>query len=442
MIKTVHVTNAYHPSSGGIRTFYRALVDEANRCGRPLRLIVPAARHGVEDVGEHARIHYVRAPRSPWIDSRYRVLLPSQFLLPGRRLARILREEQPDLVEVCDKYSVCHLAGVIRRGWVSGLRRPVLVGLTCERMDDNVEQHLGLGPAARRWAARYMRRVYVPQFDAHIAISPYTAGELRPPPRHPRRVDVLPLGVDADRFRPSRRAAAVRRALLARVSGGARTRLLLYAGRLSREKNVGLLASTLARLAAADPGRDHRLLVAGDGPLRDAFFAEAERRAPGRAHPLGHLGPDELADVVANVDVFVHPNPREPFGIGPLEAMASGVALVAPEAGGLLSYACRETAWLAEPAPEAFARAVLDAGADSPRKRATVSRAVARAREYAWPRSAARFFALYDELVRTVRRHDPALHPAQALRRRQPAATPAGAVAVRAAGTGPVEGLG
>ena len=409
MTRTVHVTNAYHASSGGIRTFYRALVDEANRRGRPLSLIVPAARHGVEDVGGHARIHYVRAPRSPWIDSRYRVLLPSQFLLPGRRLARILREERPDLVEVCDKYSLCHLAGVIRRGWVPGLRRPVLVGLTCERMDDNVEQHLGLGPAGRRWAARYMRRVYLPQFDAHIAISQYTAGELRPqPPRHRRRVDVLPLGVDAGRFRPSRRSAAVRRALLARVSGGARTLLLLYAGRLSREKNVGLLVSTLGRLAAADHGHDHRLLVAGDGPLREAFFAEAERRAPGRAHPLGHLGPDELADVVANVDVFAHPNPREPFGIGPLEAMASGTALVAPAAGGLLTYACRETAWLAEPAPEAFARAVLDAGADSARKRATVSRAVARAREYAWPRSAARFFALYDELVRTVRRHDPA----------------------------------
>ena len=195
MTRTVHVTNAYHASSGGIRTFYRALVDEANRRGRPLSLIVPAARHGVEDVGGHARIHYVRAPRSPWIDSRYRVLLPSQFLLPGRRLARILREERPDLVEVCDKYSLCHLAGVIRRGWVPGLRRPVLVGLTCERMDDNVEQHLGLGPAGRRWAARYMRRVYLPQFDAHIAISQYTAGELRPqPPRHRRRVDVLPLG--------------------------------------------------------------------------------------------------------------------------------------------------------------------------------------------------------------------------------------------------------
>ena len=421
MTKTVHITNAYHPHSGGIRTFYRALIDEANRHRRPMRLIVPAERHGVEDVGEHARIHYVRAPRSPWIDSRYRVLFPSQFLLPRRRLLRILREEQPDLVEICDKYSLCHLAGVIGRGWVPGLRRPVLVGLTCERMDDNVDQHLGLGARGRRWAARYMRRVYLPQFDTHIAISRYTADELQEQaPRHPRRVDVLPLGVDADRFGPSRRSAAVRQALLARVSGGARTRLLLYAGRLSREKNVGLLVSMLARLIAADPAQDYRLLVAGNGSLREAFFAEADRLAPGRVHPLGHLGPNGLAGVVANVDVFVHPNPREPFGIGPLEAMASGVALVAPDAGGLLTYACRETAWLVDPAPDAFARAVIDVFGDADRRQATVARAVSRAREYAWPRSAARFFELYDELVRTVRRHAPALHPARALRLSRP----------------------
>ena len=427
MTKTVHLTNAYHPHSGGIRTFYRALIDEANRQGRPMRLIVPADRHGVEDVGEHARIHYVRAPRSPWIDPRYRVLFPSQFLLPWRRLARILRAEQPDLVEVCDKYSLCYLAGVIGRGWIPGLRRPVLVGLTCERMDDNVDQYLGLGPRGRRCAACYMRRVYLPQFDTHIAISPYTADELRQQaPRHPRRVDVLPLGVDAGHFRPSRRSDAVRRGLLDSVSGGAGTRLLLYAGRLSREKNLGLLVSTLARLAAVDAAHDYRLLVAGNGPLREAFLAEAARLAPGRVHALGHLERDGLADVVANVDVFVHPNPREPFGIGPLEAMASGVALVAPDAGGLLTYACRGTAWLAEPAPDAFAGAVRDVFGDADRRRATATRAVSRAQEYAWPRSAARFLDLYDELVRTVRRRTPALHPAQALRLSQPVPRAAG----------------
>ena len=350
------------------------------------------------------------------------MLFPSQFLLPGRRLARILRAEQPDVVEVCDKYSLCHLAGVINRGWMAGLPRPVLVGLTCERMDDNVDQHLNLGAPGRRWAARYMRHVYLPQFDSHIAISP------TPRTSCARSRRGIRAGSTSCRWgwtpttsgrRGARRPSA--RRCWVRVSGDARTRLLLYAGRLSREKNIDLLASMLARVVAADPGHDYRLLVAGSGPLREAFLAHADRLAPGRVHPLGHLDRDGLADVVANVDVFVHPNPREPFGIGPLEAMASGVALVAPDAGGLLTYACGGTAWLRPPAADAFARAVLDVFGDADRRWATVARAVSRARGYAWPRSAARFFRLYDELAGTARRHAATLHPARALRLVPPA---------------------
>ncbi len=416
MTKTVHLTNAYHPRSGGIRTFYGKLIEGANRQERPLRLIVPADRHGVEDVGAHARIYHVRAPRSPWIDSRYRVLFPPQFLLPRGRIADILRAEQPDVVEVCDKYSLCYLGGVLRKGWIAGLRRPVIVGLTCERMDDNVDQYLQLGTPGRRWASWYMRQVYLPQFDTHIAISSYTAAELREQmAKHPRRVDVLPLGVDTGCFRPARRSDAVRRSLLDRVSGNGRTSLLFYAGRLAREKNIELLIATLERLNAGDPPRKYHLLVAGDGPRRKAFLADAGVRTPGRVHLLGHLHRERLADTLASVDVFVHPNPREPFGIGPLEALASGVALVGPDAGGVLTYACRETAWLARPEPEAFARAVREVAGDPERRRSKLARAVARAGEYAWPRTTARFFQLYDELTRTVRQA-PGMHPPQALR--------------------------
>ena len=413
MTRTVHVTNSYHPNSGGIRTFYRRLMVEANRIGRPVRLIVPANRHRIEEVGSHARVYHVRAPCSPWIDSRYRVLFPSQFLLPHRRIAEILREEQPDVVEVCDKYSLCYLAGALRKGWITGVNRPVLVGLTCERMDDNVDQYWRLGDRGRRFAERYMRNVYLPQFDSHIAISDYTADELRPfaeAGRHPRRVDVLPLGVDAEHFRPARRSVAVRQSLIGHAGGDAGTRLLLYAGRLSREKNLGLLVGMLERL----PGR-YRLLVAGDGPLRERFVAEARRRTPGRVRLLGHLDADRLADTLANVDVFVHPNPREPFGIGPLEAMASGVAVVAADAGGVLAYASQQTAWLASPVADAFADAVEQVFADTGHRRATIQRALCQANQYNWRSAAARFFRLYDELNDIVR-SIPDLPPPAALR--------------------------
>ena len=79
----------------------------------------------------------------PWIDSRYRVLFPSQFLLPRRRIADILRAEQPDVIEVCDKYFLCYLAAVVRKGWIEEFdppgrcssgrpRRPAAEGLSTD----------------------------------------------------------------------------------------------------------------------------------------------------------------------------------------------------------------------------------------------------------------------------------------------------------------------
>jgi glycosyltransferase involved in cell wall biosynthesis len=67
---------------------------------------------------------------------------------------------------------------------------------------------------------------------------------------------------------------------------------------------------------------------------------------------------------MAAADLFVHPNPHEPFGIAPLEAMAAGVPLVAPRAGGLLTYASDQTAWLAAPCAEGLATAVRQAMSD------------------------------------------------------------------------------
>jgi glycosyltransferase involved in cell wall biosynthesis len=106
---------------------------------------------------------------------------------------------------------------------------------------------------------------------------------------------------------------------------------------------------------------DLRLLIAGDGPQADWLRDQSKRFGPNRLVCLGHIKKDVLANYCANADVFVHPNPKEPFGIGPLEAMASGVPTVAPRSGGVLSYANDDNAWLTEPNGTDFAVAVIDA---------------------------------------------------------------------------------
>src|SRR5262249_11538040 len=150
-----------------------------DRLGRKMTLVVPGERTQTEVAGESSRIRYVRAPRAPLFDRRYRLLMPHTYLpLFGGELKRILLDEQPDLIEICDKYSVSWLAGLLRRGWLAGAPRPVLLGMSCERMDDNVSAFLTGSNAAKRWSQFYLGDLYIPLFDCHIANSQYTAEEL------------------------------------------------------------------------------------------------------------------------------------------------------------------------------------------------------------------------------------------------------------------------
>jgi glycosyltransferase involved in cell wall biosynthesis len=123
---------------------------------------------------------------------------------------------------------------------------------------------------------------------------------------------------------------------------------------------------------------------------------------PGKVLMIGHItDKDRLADLFANCDAFVHPNPREPFGITPLEAMASGLPVVAPRSGGLLSYANESNAWLREPDGAAFASAVTDVVTDEAGRAAKIEAGIVTAQRYDWDRSTDALFDLYDQMYET-----------------------------------------
>ena len=401
-IKTLHLTNAYHPTSGGIRTFYRALLTRANDEQREMRLVVPAEHDSVEEVGRCGRIYAVKARFAPAFDRRYRMLFPDAYLpAASSRLRLILDREQPDVVEICDKYSLFYLAAMLRKAWMPTVKRPTLVGLSFERMDDNVAAYLTSAPAAHAATRRYLRHLYGPPFDFHVANSEYTADELRRAlwDRAPGFIRVSPMGVDFQAFGPVHRDPFLRRSLLSGGGGGPESVLLMYAGRVSPEKNVGLLIDMMERLQqpGVQPARDYRLAIIGDGPRASALMADAARRVPGRVSWLGALQDRSLlARHLASADVFVHPNPREPFGIGPLEAMASRVPVVVPSAGGVLTYASTGNAWLAAADGESFALAVRAAATSPDQARLAAARETARA--FDWPVVTAAYFRLYDAL--------------------------------------------
>jgi len=114
-IKSVHLTNYYHKTSGGISTAYNKLLEAAERHLRFVRLIVPGERTTTEEVNEFARIYYVKANYSPVFDRRYRLMTPLRYILDQSPIKRILRDEQPDIVEIGEKYSLSLMAGLMRK---------------------------------------------------------------------------------------------------------------------------------------------------------------------------------------------------------------------------------------------------------------------------------------------------------------------------------------
>ncbi len=421
-VKSVHITNYYHRNSGGISTSFNNLLDAAARRRREVRLIVPGETAGEEQVNDFARIYYVPARYSPIFDKRYRVMMPWQYMAKGSAIREILLAERPDMIEVTDKYTLSLIGAMIRTGNFRKLGRPMLVHFSAERMDDNFESFIFSGRFGNWFSRRVIGNYTLPNFDFHIANSVYTAQEFRDAysaesnPRRSRRffnfcwrffkapripieerIFVCPRGVNADVFRPDRKSDEIKQAMRLKAGLPEDAIIILYAGRISPEKNVSLLVETMKALAA-DTERDYRLVVAGAGPEEEWLRRETARLFPGKIILLGHLEKEILADYYANADVFVHPNPREPFGIAPLEAMASGVPTVAPNAGGILSYASEDNAWLVEPTGENFAAAVRSIiGNPDETKRRTrdaIATAIANSRE----RSTDHLFETYDRM--------------------------------------------
>ncbi|PWV58057.1 glycosyltransferase family 1 protein [Nocardiopsis sp. L17-MgMaSL7] len=131
------------------------------------------------------------------------------------------------------------------------------------------------------------------------------------------RLDLWRRGVDTARFSPDHRSEELRREL---APGG--EAIVGYVGRLSRDKRVHLLGH-LARL------RGMRLVVVGDGPDR----ARLRRLLPNAVFTGQRTGAD-LSRLYASLDVFVHTGADETFCQAVQEALASGVPVVAPAAGG------------------------------------------------------------------------------------------------------------
>jgi alpha-1,6-mannosyltransferase len=228
--------------------------------------------------------------------------------LAPRLWCRMLDALEPDLIEVGDAFHPAWCASRVARA-----RGIPLVAF----FHSNLAQIIGqrLGSSSERAIARYLRWLYA-RFDVVLAPSRLMCSYLNS--LGVKRVALQRLGVDATVFSPLRRTLDLRRQLGLPDD----TRLLIYAGRFSREKNIPLLHETMARL-----GRPYHLLqLGGHRRYQPAVNIDV---IPYRRDSV------ELASWLASADALIHAGSNETFGLVVVEAMACGRPVVAIRGGAV-----------------------------------------------------------------------------------------------------------
>jgi phosphatidylinositol alpha 1,6-mannosyltransferase len=339
------VTESFLPQVNGVTTSVLRLAEHLRRCGHPALIVAPGAgptRWAGADV--------VRVPSAPVPGyASHRVAWPWPWL------TATLREFGPDLVHAASP-TVLGAQGVLAAD------RLGVASIAVYQTDLAAYASLYRAGVASRAVWRWLRWVHG---RAGLTLAPSRDAVARLEAHGVPRVRWWPRGVDLDRFYPGRRDLRLR----AELAGGAEL-LVGYVGRLAAEKQVHLLSGLADRSGAAGR-REVRLVVVGDGPLR----AGLERDLPDARFP-GFLDGDRLAEVYASLDVFVHTGPHETFCQAAQEALASGVPVVAPAAGGLLDLVSDGvTGHLYPPGSAAALVAAVDALAASPAARARMGAA-------------------------------------------------------------------
>lgn len=276
--------------------------------------------------------HTIVSPSVPSCDSSLSLLSIPSFPIPGiarYRMPRsvaatshLLRILQPDLVEVGDA-SPCAWAALRAK---RTLNVPVVATYHSD-LPQLIESRFGA--AASQLAEKYLAQLYR-RCDMLLAPSMMMVQKLAmmgiPDAIH------QPLGIDSTVFCPRRDDSTLREQLGLPHDA----RLLIYAGRFTREKKLDILIDAVSKL-----GPPYHLILVGDGiSLRrtnQTTFIGFVRSAP------------ILARLLASCDVLVHPGDCETFGLIVLEAMACGLPVVGTSAGGVAELVDDRTGILVAP---------------------------------------------------------------------------------------------
>jgi D-inositol-3-phosphate glycosyltransferase len=340
-------------------------------------------------------VHIVAGPPEP---------VPKDDLLPymgllADGLAAEWAVNPPDIVHSHFWTSGVAALDAARRPEISrGGRSPAVVH-TFHALGVVKRRHQGAedtSPAAREYLEPWVGR----SADAVIATCSDEAFELKALGVQPHRISVTPCGVDLDLFRPEGEAESKGRPLR-----------IMTVGRLVPRKGVDTVIEALSILTQRDRADVELMIVGGAKSVETAASDPEVKRLLDLAEGLGigdrvrlrgQVNPSQMPGVLRSADIVVCTPWYEPFGIVPLEAMASGVPVIASSVGGLTDSVVHGVTGLLVPPRDAEATAVAISDLLEDEARLAAFGEAGRARmelRYSWKRVAADTAHVYESTL-------------------------------------------
>jgi glycosyltransferase involved in cell wall biosynthesis len=303
-VRIAFFTETFLPATDGVVTRLRYTIEELARTGDQMLVIAPRYPDG--GPGSYAGAPIYRVPGVPF-PPYPRIKL--SFAHPG--VGHALKRFCPDLIHAVNPF-ILGPGGIYYAG---RLGVPLVASYHTNVAAYARYYNLELGSDAARWWTRQLHN----RADINLCTSEATMSYLLE--EGVKRVRLWPQGVDARRFHPGNASGEWRE----RLSGGhPEDWLLLYVGRLAPEKGIERLKTILHEVSGT------RLAVVGDGPARGSLEREFSG-AP--AVFTGVLQGEDLAAAYASADAFLFPSTTDTLGLAMLEALASGLPVVAARSG-------------------------------------------------------------------------------------------------------------